>query len=101
MLHGLSLKTSAGENIKVTSHLLRHSFATEMRTLNTPLDVLAQLMKQKDVNVTEYYARHTPSQLIELQQQSSHNAMIIPRVIYALKMRYLSNLQKPWVKLVH
>ncbi|HBJ6092522.1 TPA: site-specific integrase, partial [Escherichia coli] len=69
MLHGLSLKTSAGENIKVTSHLLRHSFATEMRTLNTPLDVLAQLMKQKDVNVTEYYARHTPSQLIELQQQ--------------------------------
>jgi integrase len=46
MLHGLSLKTPAGEPVKVTSHLLRHSFATEMRTLNTPLDVLA-LMKQK------------------------------------------------------
>ncbi|MCC3735372.1 site-specific integrase [Rouxiella badensis] len=69
MLHGLSLKTPAGQPVKVTSHLLRHSFATEMRTLNTPLDVLALLMKQKDVKVTEYYARHTPSQLVELQQQ--------------------------------
>jgi hypothetical protein len=69
MLHGLSLKTPTGESVKVTSHLLRHSFATEMRTLNTPLDVLALLMKQKDVNVTEYYAKHTPSQLVELQQQ--------------------------------
>ncbi|MBU3895398.1 site-specific integrase [Serratia rubidaea] len=69
MLHGLSLKTSTGQPVKVTSHLIRHSFATEMRTLNTPLDVLALLMKQKDVNVTEYYARHTPSQLVELQQQ--------------------------------
>lgn len=69
MLHGLSLKTPTGQSIKVTSHLLRHSFATEMRTLNTPLDVLALLMKQKNVNVTEYYARHTPSQLVELQQQ--------------------------------
>lgn len=69
MLHGLSLKTPTGQSVRVTSHLLRHSFATEMRTLNTPLDVLALLMKQKDVNVTEYYARHTPSQLVELQQQ--------------------------------
>ncbi|WP_455820084.1 tyrosine-type recombinase/integrase [Pseudomonas cerasi] len=69
MLHGLELKTATGQFVKVTSHLLRHSFATEMRTLNTPLDVLALLMKQKDVNVTEYYARHTPSQLVELQQQ--------------------------------
>lgn len=69
MLHGLTLKTPTGQAVKVTSHLLRHSFATEMRSLNTPLDVLALLMKQKDVNVTEYYARHTPSQLVELQQQ--------------------------------
>jgi len=69
MLHGLSLKTPTGQSVKVTSHLLRHSFATEMRALNTPLDVLALLMKQKDVNVTAYYAKHTPSQLVELQQQ--------------------------------
>ena len=69
MLHGLYLKTDTGQPVKVTSHLLRHGFATEMRTLNTPLDVLALLMKQKDINVTEYYAKHTPAQLVELQQQ--------------------------------
>ncbi|WP_240617593.1 hypothetical protein, partial [Enterobacter roggenkampii] len=57
MLHGLSLKTSAGDNIKVTIHLLLHSFATEMRTLNTPLDVMAQLMKHKDVFFNDYYSR--------------------------------------------
>ncbi|SHF59328.1 site-specific integrase [Halomonas sp. M20] len=69
MLHGISLQTAAGEAVRVTSHLLRHGFATEMRALNTPVDVIALLMKQRDVRVTEYYSQPTPARLMELQQK--------------------------------
>ncbi|WP_136253677.1 tyrosine-type recombinase/integrase [Onishia niordana] len=68
MLHGISLQTSSGEAVQVTSHLLRHGFATEMRALNTPMDVIALLMKQKDVRVTGYYSQPTPAELVELQR---------------------------------
>ena len=69
MLHGISLQTAAGEAVRVTSHLLRHGFATEMRALNTPVDVIALLMKQRDVRVTEYYSQPTPARLVELQRK--------------------------------
>lgn len=69
MLHGISLQTPTGEAVRVTSHLLRHSFATEMRVLNTPVDVIALLMKQRDVRVTEYYSQPTPARLVEMQRK--------------------------------
>ncbi|MGL6252359.1 MAG: tyrosine-type recombinase/integrase [Billgrantia desiderata] len=69
MLHGISLQTPDGEAVRVTSHLLRHGFATEMRALNTPVDVIALLMKQRDIRVTEYYSQPTPARLVELQRK--------------------------------
>tara|TARA_R110000851_G_scaffold326534_2_gene495273 strand:- start:13312 stop:16320 length:3009 start_codon:yes stop_codon:yes gene_type:complete len=69
MLHGITLQTPAGNSVRLTSHLLRHGFATEMRALDTPIDVIALLMKQRDVRVTEYYSQPTPAKLVELQQK--------------------------------
>ena len=69
LLHGILLRTATGENVRLTSHLLRHGFATEMRALDIPIDVLALLLKQRDVDVTDYYSRPTPAMLVELQRR--------------------------------
>lgn len=61
--------TSEGDAFDVTSHLLRHSFATELRALDTPLDVLGMLMKQRDVKVTDYYSKPPPTILADMQRR--------------------------------
>ena len=38
LLHGLALRASDGTAIQLTSHILRHVFATELATLNVPVD---------------------------------------------------------------
>ena len=58
-----------GGKVRLTSHLLRHGFATELRSLDVPLDVLALLLKQKDVNVTDYYSKPTPLMLADYQRR--------------------------------
>jgi len=57
MLHGIHVQTPAGQLCPPErSHLLTPwRFATEMRALDTPIDVIALLMEAADVRVTEYY----------------------------------------------
>jgi hypothetical protein len=69
MLFGTILRTADGSNVNLTSHLLRHGFATELRALDTPIDVIALLLKQRDIKVTDYYSRPTPSMLVGLQKR--------------------------------
>lgn len=69
LAHGIDLVTATGKKISVTSHLLRHGFATELRQLNTPLDVVGILLKQKDITITDYYSQPTPSSLVKLQSK--------------------------------
>lgn len=69
LLHGVEVSTAQGETVRLSAHLLRHGFATEMRQLEVPLDVIALLLKQRDVEVTRYYAQPTPAQLVEVQER--------------------------------
>ncbi len=69
LLHGIEVSTSQGDTVRLSAHLLRHGFATEMRQLEVPLDVIALLLKQRDVEVTRYYAQPTPTQLVGVQER--------------------------------
>jgi len=42
----------------------RHSFATELADLNTPVEVIAKLLHQRDRTVTKYYSRPTPTKVM-------------------------------------
>ncbi len=69
LLHGIEASTAQGETVRLSAHLLRHGFANEMRQLEVPLDVIALLLKQRDVEVTRYYAQPTPAQLVGVQER--------------------------------
>jgi hypothetical protein len=63
LLHGC-ITASDGSGIHLTSHYLRHAFATEMASLNVPIEVLAALLHQRDPTVTRYYAQPTRTQVM-------------------------------------
>ena len=64
LLHGLAFQTIDGAIVKLTSHLLRHAFATEMADLKVAVDVIAKLLHQRDKTVTKYYSRPTANQVM-------------------------------------
>ncbi len=64
LLHGLVLRSFDGRVVQLSSHLLRHAFATEMADLNTPVEVIAKLLHQRDRTVTKYYSRPTPTKVM-------------------------------------
>lgn len=64
LLHGLAFRASDGTAIQLTSHVLRHVFATELATLNVPVDVIAKILHQRDTTVTKYYSQPTATQVL-------------------------------------
>lgn len=64
LLYGLALPSLDGSPIQPSSHLLRHAFATTMAELKVPIDVIAQMLHQRDRTVTQYYARPTATQVM-------------------------------------
>ncbi len=69
LLHGVEVTTAQGETVRLSAHLFRHGFATEMHALGVPLDAIALLLNQHDLAVTRYYAQPTPAQLVEVQER--------------------------------
>lgn len=66
LLHALRFETQEGTPVTVKSHLLRHAFATEaVQRQKMPIDIVAKILHQKDLNVTEYYSAPTPSQVAQ------------------------------------
>ncbi|HGA0510733.1 TPA: site-specific integrase [Bacillus pacificus] len=66
LLHGLFFETQEGEPVVIKAHLLRHAFATEaVQRQEIPIDIVAKILHQRDVNVTRYYSEPTPSQVAE------------------------------------
>ncbi|WP_047155524.1 site-specific integrase [Aneurinibacillus tyrosinisolvens] len=66
LLHNLRYETQEGIVIAVKSHLLRHAFATEaVQRQKMPIDIVAKILHQRDVNVTGYYSAPTPSQVAQ------------------------------------
>jgi hypothetical protein len=64
LLHGC-ITTPGGSGIHLSSHLLRHAFATEMASLKVPIEVLAALLHQRDPSVTRYYSQPTRTQVMD------------------------------------
>jgi len=64
LLHGAILD-SEGNCVHLTSHLLRHGFATEMASMKVPLEVIAKILHQRHVEVTRYYAQPTQQQVMD------------------------------------
>ena len=65
LLHGLVFDTTDGKPVHITSHLLRHAFSTELAELKVSPDVIAEILHQRDVRVTKYYSRPTPTQIMK------------------------------------
>jgi hypothetical protein len=64
LLHAAVLDSS-GTCVHLSSHILRHGFATEMANLKVPVDVIAKILHQRHLEVTRYYSRPTTHQVIE------------------------------------
>ncbi len=64
LLHGAILDP-AGGCVHISSHVLRHGFATEMASLKVPVGVIAQILHQRHLEVTQYYSRPTKQQVME------------------------------------
>lgn len=66
LLHGLRFETQARTPVIVKTHLLRHAFATEaVQREKMPIDIVAKILHQRDLNVTGYYSAPTPTQIAE------------------------------------
>ncbi len=66
LLHGLVFQTLEGRQVIVYPHLLRHGFATwALNVAKEPVDIVAAILNQKNVNVTKYYGRPNPRLIAE------------------------------------
>ncbi len=66
LLHGLSFRTAEGRLVVLKPHLLRHAFATHaVHVEGLPVDIVGAFLKQKDLDVTEYYSAATPTMIAE------------------------------------
>ena len=59
-------ETQEGQPVVFKTHLFRHAFATEaVQRQEIPIDIVAKILHQRDLNVTRYYSEPTPSQVAE------------------------------------
>lgn len=64
LLHGMIFQTKEGKPVVLKAHLLRHAFATyAVQVAHVPLDIVAEWLKQKDLEVTQYYSQ-VPESLV-------------------------------------
>jgi len=68
MLHGLHFKTRDGKLFQPGLHDLRHLTATALRGMGVPLDVIARMLKQRNLDVTNYYSEPTTVQVVTAMQ---------------------------------
>ncbi|HEU5378353.1 MAG TPA: hypothetical protein VFV38_23260 [Ktedonobacteraceae bacterium] len=70
LLHGMIFQTREGKQVVLKPHLLRHSFATHaVQVEKIPLDIVGEWLKQKDLDVTDYYSQPTESMVAEAVDQ--------------------------------
>ncbi|WP_318283086.1 site-specific integrase [Priestia megaterium] len=61
---GLIYETQDKKLVKLKPHLLRHGFATHaVQAEELPIDVVAMILNQKDLEITGYYSQPTQSQV--------------------------------------
>jgi hypothetical protein len=66
LVHGLVFQTLDGRRVSVRPHLLRHGFATwALNVIREPVDIVAAILNQKNVEITKYYGRPNPRLILE------------------------------------
>jgi integrase len=66
LMHGMVFQDAAGSVVVLKAHLLRHVFATHLHQIErVPLDIVAKILHQKNVQVTGYYAAPQWQQIVE------------------------------------
>lgn len=68
VLHGMQFTTLNGQTFQPGMHDFRHLTATTLRSQGVPIDVIAKMLKQRDVSVTSYYSEPTSSQVVTAMQ---------------------------------
>jgi integrase len=82
LLHGLSFRAIDGTPVQISSHLLRHAYATELANQRVPIEVIARILHQRDTSVTKYYSQPTASQAI-----AAAETLFIDRIDLAAEIR--------------
>ena len=66
LCHGMVFQGTDGNLVVLKAHLLRHVFATHLREVeHVPLDIIAAILHQKDLQVTGYYAAPSWQQIVK------------------------------------
>jgi hypothetical protein len=64
LVHGLGFQAANGDAVVLKAHLLRHAFANwAVQVEKQPIDIVAAILHQKDIDVTKYYAQATQRQV--------------------------------------
>ncbi|MBV8820110.1 MAG: site-specific integrase [Acidobacteriaceae bacterium] len=87
LLRGLVFKRTDGKPVHLTSHMLRHAFATEEADQRVPFDVIARILPQRDTTVTKYYSRRTAAQVIEAAEMMFIERSMWERRSFAIRRR--------------
>jgi integrase len=82
LLHGLSFQAADGKVVQITSHTLRHAFATELANQRVPIEVIARILHQRDTSVTKYYSRPSANQVI-----TAAETLFVDRIDLAAEIR--------------
>jgi hypothetical protein len=82
LLHGLSFQAADGELVQLSSHVLRHVFATELANQRVPVEVIARILHQRDTSVTKYYSQPSTTQVI-----TAAETLFVDRIDLAAEMR--------------
>jgi integrase len=82
LLHGLSFRAVDGELVQISSHVLRHAYATELANQRVPVDVIARILHQRDTSVTKYYSQPTVNQVM-----AAAETLFVDRIDLAAEIR--------------
>lgn len=82
LLHGLSFQAADGEPVQISSHVLRHAYATELANQRVPIEVIARILHQRDTSVTRYYSQPTANQVI-----AAAETLFVDRIDLAAEIR--------------
>ncbi len=79
LLHGMIFQTSQGDPVVLKPHLLRHAFATyAVQVEGLPIDLVAQWLQQKNLQVTTYYSQ-MPAYM-QIEQHASFVARLATQI---------------------
>jgi integrase len=82
LLHGLTFRAADGEPVQLSSHVLRHAYATELANQRAPIEVIARILHQRDTSVTKYYSQPTANQVI-----TAAETLFVDRIDLAAEIR--------------